>query len=166
MKKIAFLAVCILLMPFLSAKGINFQIVQITPAQTEIFEISKIFEEAVTDFFYEAGHIVTNSASCIKNDGDDNEEFKKVLLETITGGMEMLVRVEISFKEGEGLNPKGLNLNSIDNISWNIYAASTGKLVSSSQISFGNDKNIKMTEAEIYNFASFVASKISSGLRN
>ena len=150
MKKIAFLAVCILLMPFLSAKGINFQIVQITPAQTEIFEISKIFEEAVTDFFYEAGHIVTNSPSCIKNGGDDNEEFKKVLLETITGGMEMLVRVEISFKEGEGLNPKGLNLNSIDNIRWNVYASSTGKLVSSSRVSPGNDKYIYVRSGYCY----------------
>lgn len=149
------------------AKNINFQIVQNSCAADEIFAISDLFEQAVADFFFEAGHIVSNEPVCLKDSGgDDKAELKRNLSDSVLGGMDFFVSIEILFDGEKGKNPKTLDLNSINEVEWKIYDVKTGKLLAASEISPDKKKNLKKNESEIYTFASFAASKISSGLKD
>lgn len=166
MKKIFIFALALIFLPCAFSKNINFQIVQNTPGQEQVFVVSQVFEQALADFFFESGHIVSNSPVFIKSDEEgDLVELKRTLIETTLGSMDFLVRLQINYSSDSAQNPKVYLLEFVKDVTWKNYDASTGKLISSGSANPGNiDKN-ENNETGVYNFASLVASKISSGLK-
>ncbi len=167
MKKIIILSILFSFIGFsVCAKNINFQIVQNTPLQEDVFEISSVFEQALADFFFESGHIVSNTPVYIySDDSSDKSEIKRALVETVIGSMDYLVRVKINFTENGSASPKALLLECIKDIDWEIFSASTGKSLGTGRCTPEKIDNTNNNESGIYNFASFTASKISSGLQ-
>ena len=167
MKKIFFLFSLIFVSTFCFDKDKNFQVVQNTKDSDEVYLISQIFEQALVDFFFDAGHIVSTSPIFVKKDeGADKIELKKVLIDSTLGSMMYLIRVELLFEGENSKNPNNLDFTSIKKVLWNVYRVDNGKLLSSSSVIPDKTIEYKKTEAEIYNFASFVAAKISLGLTN
>lgn len=151
----------------LSAKNINFQIVQNGSVSDDVFAMSYLFEQALSDFFFESGHIVTNSSVYIRtDDGADRTELQRVLVETVLGSMDVLVRVQVNYDAGRTQSPSSFYLDSIKDVSWSNYNAKTGKYFSGGSMEVGNVDSSSNNESGVYSFASLVASKISSTLKN
>lgn len=149
------------------AKNINFQVVQNNPGQEDVFATSYLFEQALVDFFFESGHIVSNSPVCIKGEeGEEASELKKVLVETLLGSMDYLVRVQVDYNAEKSKNANVMLLECVRGVSWKTYAASSGKLISSGKLVPEKIDNTNNNENGIYNFASLAASKISAGLKS
>lgn len=149
------------------AKNINFQIVQNNPGTEEVFVTSYLFEQAMVDFFFESGHIVSNSPAIIYSDETgDKDELKKALVETTIGSMDILVRVFVNYDQVNAKNPKVFLLELVKSVSWKSYSGSTGKLISEGSLLPGPIDSTNNNESGIYNFASLAASKVSAGLKN
>lgn len=151
----------------LGAKNINFQIVQNNSGGDDVFAMSYLFEQALSDFFFESGHIVTNSAVFVKTDDEaDQTELRRVLAETLLGGMDVLVRVHVNYASCGTKSPSSFTLDSIKDVSWSNYNAKTGRYVSGGSMEAGNAGSFENNESGVYSFASLVSSKISSTLKN
>lgn len=149
-----------------NARNINFQVVQNTANKEDVFVSSNVFEQALADFFFDCGHIVSNTPVYIWTDEEsDKAELKRALVESVIGSMDFLVRVKVNFDKIHGTNPKACLLDSIESVSWENYSVDTGKLISSGSLKPGKIDDKNNNESGIYNFASDVASKISSGLK-
>ena len=168
MKKILFLFLtALVLVSEVFARDINFQIIQDNPGQEDVFDTSLLFEQAMADFFFESGHIVSNTPVYIRTDDvADKAEIKRALIESLLGSMELLVRVQIIYNPEKAKNPKAMVLDGISEIKWTAYSVKNGKLLSSGSDKPGYIDEKNNNENGIYNFGSSVASKISSGLRN
>lgn len=164
---------------FLSAcfsKNINFQVVQNVPGykddiqgqdqeQEEVFAVSSLFEQALSDFFFESGHIVSNSPVSIKKDSQsDAAVLKRALADTVLGSMDVLVRLEIEYDENRGKTPGAMVLSAIRGVKWNNYSPKTGLVISSGSAVPEKNGQKENGETEVYKFASSVAAKISSTL--
>ena len=99
-KNLLFAFTFLFFLPAVYSKNINFQVVQNNPGFDTVFAVSNLFEQALSDFFFESGHIVSNSPVFIKEDSQsDSAELKKALADTLLGGMDVLVRLEIKYDE-------------------------------------------------------------------
>lgn len=158
------------------SKNINFQVVQNVPGynynvqeqdqqEDEVFAVSSLFEQALSDFFFESGHIVSNSPVSIKKDSQsDAAELKRALIDTVLGSMDVLVRLEILYDEERAKTPGALVLSSIRQVEWNNYNPKTGKVISRGTALPEKSAQKENGETEVYKFASSVAAKISSTL--
>lgn len=158
------------------SKNINFQVVQNVPGynynvqeqdqqEDEVFAVSSLFEQALSDFFFESGHIVSNSPVSIKKDSQsDAAELKRALADTVLGSMDVLVRLEIEYDENRGKTPGAMVLSAIRGVKWNNYSPKTGLVISSGSAVPEKNGQKENGETEVYKFASSVAAKISSTL--
>ncbi len=169
MKKIwIFIFTASVFLSAVQAKNLNFQVVQNNPGQEDVFQMSYLFEQALADFFFESGHIVSNSPVYITN-GDteaDKAELKRVLIETLMGSMDILIRLEVNYIPEKANSSEVYVLDSIKNVEWKNYNARNGQLISSGEAETGPVDPQNNNETGVYNFASLVASKISSTLKN
>ncbi len=168
MKKIICLLASFFAIHGVFAGSIAIQIIQNNPAQPEkVCAASYLFEQSIIDFFFENGHIVTNSPVYISSsDKKDADELHRSLQENSDGGMDILCRVQVDFNEAEDLtNPEALLLSNIKKVSWTNYSVASGK-----EISSGSGKPPKVdqnnnNESGISEFASLVASQLNAGLK-
>lgn len=149
-----------------SAKSLSIQIIQNNPGQDRVWATSYLFEQDITDFFYDAGNIVSSSPVWISDTDEKNKgALKASLRENLEGGMEVLVRVELFYNTSESSNPDGLLLENIKKVQWKGYYTSTGVQIfeGSAVPEKTNSKN--NNEMGLSDFAGLVAYKINSQMR-
>ena len=165
-KKLLALIISLFIAQMCFAKSLSIQIVQNNNAVTgdTVCAVSQWVEQAVVDFFFESGHIVTTSPVAIYSDSEENKKnLMTALKETFLGGMDFLVRIELDYNS-EKDNPNLLLLDYIRTARWTSYESRTGKVISS-----GESRPEKITlennnEQGITTFASIMAGNISTGL--
>ena len=109
------------------AKSLSIQIIQNNPGQDKIWATSYLFEQNITDYFFDAGDIVSSSPIWISSNDDKNRgALKASLAENRAGGMEILIRVELFYNTSNKSNPEAFLLENIKNVKWKAYAVSTG----------------------------------------
>ena len=162
----AFLLTGALTLSSAMANTLSIQIVQNYGAQKDPCAISYLIEQSVIDFFFEAGHIVSNSPVRVVEGGDkDAAALKASLKETLEGGMDYLVAITVNYAVDRELTDSDpMLLQYIKNVDWTIYAAATGRPLASGskkpRLSGGNNN-----EQGIIGFSSMLASQISAGLK-
>ena len=103
----------------------------------------------------------------IKEDSlSDSAELKRALADTLLGGMDVLVRLEIKYDEKTANSAGALLPNSVKSVSWQNYNPKTGKIISDGSIFPEKVDASNNNEAELYKFASSVAAKVSSTLKS
>lgn len=141
------------------------EIVQDNPGQEEICQTSMYFEQSVIDFFFESGHIISNSPIYISVDEKkDSAQLAKALSEAADGYLSYFTSINIEYDTEKSSNPEAPLLENIKKVTWKTYSAQTGKQIAGGsavpeKITTENDNEIGIT-----NFASLVAAKISAGL--
>lgn len=141
------------------------QVVQVNPGQDKVCQTSMYFEQSIIDFFFEAGHIVSNSPIYISvNEKKDTSEYNKSIGDASAGYMAYFVSIQLEYDTTKSTNPEAPLLENIKKVEWKIYSASSGK-----QISEGSAVPEKITDdnnnvSGITDFASMVGAKISAGL--
>ena len=145
------------------SRSLSFQIIQNNPGQEKVWATSYLFEQNLTDYFFETGDIVTSSPVWISATEDKNKSALRASLnENRQGGMEVLVRVELIYNTSDNSNPEGILLENIKKVQWKAYAVSTGI-----QIFEGNATPEKATsktnnELGLRQFAGLVAYQINT----
>ena len=111
------------------SRSLSIQIIQNNPGQEKIWATSYLFEQNITDYFFDAGDIVSSSPVWIYDSDDSKNKgaLRASLDENREGGMDTLVRVELFFNTNDSSNPEGLLLENIKKVQWKAYSVMTGK---------------------------------------
>ncbi|WP_294431114.1 hypothetical protein [uncultured Treponema sp.] len=145
------------------SRSLSFQIIQNNPGQEKVWATSYLFEQNLTDYFFDTGDIVSSSPVWISDTNEKNKAALRASLdENRQGGMEVLVRVELIYNTNDSSNPDGLLLENIKKVQWQAYAVSTGlKLFEGNAVPEKADKKTN-NEVGLRQFAGFVAYKINT----
>ena len=125
-------SVFIVLLAFFSASGafsksLSIQIIQNNPGQDKVWATSYLFEQSITDYFFDAGDIVSSSPVWISDTDEKNQSaLRASLAENLEGGMEVLVRVELFYNAKDTSNPEAFLLDNIKGVAWKGYSVKTG----------------------------------------
>lgn len=149
-----------------SAKTLTIQIVQNNPGQNKVWATSYLFEQNITDFFYNSGNIVSSSPIWISGSDEKNRSsLKASLRENLQGGMEVLVRVELFYNTSNSSNPEGLLLENIKKVEWKGYYTSTGVKFFEGEAVPEKVTEKNNSEIGLNDFAALVAYKINNQMR-
>ncbi len=147
--------------------SVSFQIVQHNDSMSSVCNSVLVIEDEILNSFFNSGYIVSNSPVFIKEDSlSDSAELKRALADTLLGGMDVLVRLEIKYDEKTANSAGALLPNSVKSVSWQNYNPKTGKIISDGSIFPEKVDASNNNEAELYKFASSVAAKVSSTLKS
>ncbi len=148
------------------ASSLSIQVVQQYDAQKEPCAISYLIEQSVIDFFFDAGHVVSNSPVRVVEDATkDTAALKTALKDTLEGGMDYLVSITVHYAvDHELADSDPMLLQYIKNVDWTIYSSASGRALISGtrKPSLTNSNN---NEQGIVGFSSLLASQISAGLQ-
>ena len=149
------------------AKSLSIQIIQNNPGQEKIWATSYLFEQNITDYFFDAGDIVSSSPIWISASEDKNKSALRASLdENRQGGMEVLVRVELFYDVKNSSNPDGLLLNNIKNVEWKAYALDTGREIFKGKAEPERVDSKNNNELGLSQFAGYIAYKINTQMKS
>lgn len=149
------------------ARSLSIQIVQNTPGQEKVMSISYLFEQSVIDFFFDSGNIVSSSPIWISSTAEKNKTaLENALDENRTGGMDILVRIELLCSPGAEANPASLILDSIRNAEWKGYSVPTGAEIFNGSAAPKNEPIFDNSGSGISYFAGSVARAIDAQIKN
>lgn len=148
------------------ARSLSIQIIQNNPGQEKVWATSYLFEQNLTDYFFDAGDIVSSSPVWISDTDEKNRgALKASLQENYDGGMEVLVRVELFYNTSDSSNPEGLLLENIKKVQWKAYSVASGdQIFEGSAVPEKPDAKTN-NEMGLSQFAGFVAYEINTQMR-
>lgn len=148
------------------SKSLSIQIIQNNPGQEKVWATSYLFEQSITDYFFDAGDIVSSSPVWISDSDEKNlGALKASLRENLQGGMDTLIRVELFYNTSDSSNPDGLLLENIKKVQWKAYAVSTGiQLFEGSAVPEKPNEKTN-NEMGLSQFAGLVAYEINTQMR-
>src|SRR5574344_1417618 len=163
--------ILILLMVFAvtiaNASAISFQIVQTDSSQDKIRASSYEIEDTMMNYFFNAGHIVTNSVTVIANDSDKkNDAYKKAFNETVDGQCDFLITMNIEYDIDSSTGPDLSLLSNIKEIFWEITEVNTGKKIKAGKERIGKVSAIDDSEQGIESVANKIASIINKTIKS
>ncbi len=150
----------------LSAKSMSIQIIQNNPGQEKVWATSYLFEQNITDYFFDTGNIVSSSPVWISDTDEKNRgALKASLKENLEGGMDILVRVELFYNTGDSSNPEGLLLENIKKVQWKGYYTSTGIEIFEGNATPEKASEKNNNEMGLSQFAALVAYQINNQMK-
>ena len=135
--------------------AISFQVIQHDNTQTEVRASSYVIENALFDYFFDKGFIVTNSpAASSEDEYEDKTIYYRSMAEAKLGMCKWFVVILTDYQAGISPNPGGIYLSHIKKVDWTVYDASTGAKISS-----GTKTPEKVTERldNEYGISSFIS---------
>lgn len=115
MKK-KFLALFLLGMTaLLNAKSFSLQIVQRNTGGETIFDTSYVVEQAIMDYFFDRGTIVSNNAVIVSNNDDAKEktQLRRSFAEAQEGSMNVFIKLFLNYALEDSTNPTAVLLSNI-----------------------------------------------------
>ncbi|MBP5358558.1 MAG: hypothetical protein J6Y69_05155 [Treponema sp.] len=114
------------------AAVISFQVIQHDDTQKEVRASSYVIENALFDYFFDKGFIVTNSpAASSEDEYEDKTIYYRSMAEAKLGRCKWFVVILTDYQAGISPNPGGIYLSHIKKVDWTVYDASTGAKISS-----------------------------------
>jgi hypothetical protein len=145
--------------------SLSIQIVQVQPGQDKICQTSQLFEQSVIDFFFESGHIVSNSPIYISTTGEKDEaDLHQAIYDASAGYLSYFVSIAIQYAPAESVNPDMPRLADIKSVSWKTYSVASGQELAEGTMVPGAVTADTDNENGIISFAGLAAAKISAGL--
>ena len=150
----------------ISARSLSIQIIQNNPGQERIWATSYLFEQDLTDYFFDAGDIVSSSPIWISDSDEKNlGALNASLRENLEGGMETLIRVELFYNTNESSNPEGLLLENIKKVQWKAYAVDTGDQLFEGKAVPEKVNSKTNNEMGLSQFAGLIANQINKQMK-
>lgn len=145
------------------SKSLSIQIIQNNPGQEKVWATSYLFEQSITDYFFDTGNIVSSSPIWISDSDEKNlGALKASLKENFEGGMDVLVRVELVYNTSKSTNPEAFLLENIKSVRWKAYAVSTGIEIFEGNAKPEKSNSKNNNEQGLSQFAGYVAYKINN----
>lgn len=165
-KRGALVFVLLCLFAKVQAQVVSFQIIQHDSSQTEVRTSSYIIENALFDFFFDKGYVVTNSPTVSTFDEDDDlAVYNRSMIDAKIGRCKWFVVVFADYDVSASPNPKGAFLSNIKSVSWTLYDASTGRKLDSGEKIVGPVPDKKNNEKGISAFTFELAADLLESLR-
>ncbi|MFA6936951.1 MAG: hypothetical protein WCQ67_01830 [Treponema sp.] len=150
-----------------NASAISFQIVQTDSTQDKVRASSYEIEDTLMNYFFNAGHIVTNSVTVIANDSDKkNDVYKKAFNEAVDGQCDFLITMNIEYDVNSSTGPDLSLLSNIKEIYWEITEINTGKKIKTGKERIGKVSAIDDSEQGIQAVANKIASIINKTIKS
>lgn len=141
----------------LNAISFAFQIMQI--GSTEIALSTYELENAMFDYFFSKGVIISNSPiEAYATEGEKNFDFAKE--EAKSGGIEYFAELTSVRDTSSSTNPDGSLLENIKNVSWNVVNLRTGANLGGKSLVPPQAKTVKNKKQGLSDFSKEVAEQI------
>lgn len=143
------------------AAVISFQVIQHDNTQSEVRASSHVIENALFDYFFDKGFIVTNSpAASSEDEYEDKTIYYRSMAEAKLGKCEWFVVIVADFQANISPNPSGIYLSHIKKVDWTVYNATTGAQISSGTRTPAKVSNRLDNEHGISSFVAEIAQDI------
>ncbi|MBP5451522.1 MAG: hypothetical protein J6Y16_04725 [Treponema sp.] len=114
------------------ASVISFQVIQHDDTQSAVRATSYVMENALFDYFFDKGFIVTNSpAAASEDEYEDKTIYYRSMAEAKLGKCKYFVVILADYQAGISNNPGGIFLSHIKNVDWTVYDAESGAKLAS-----------------------------------
>ncbi len=149
-----------------SASVISLQIIQHDSTQDEVRGTSYAIENAMFDFLFDKGFIVTNSPTEASSDSrEDSIICKRALSDARIGMCDIFIVLKADFKDSVSQNPQGIFLSNISRVNWEIFDVSTGKSLANGRSEVGEVPFKKDNERGVAQFVRDIAEDMLVNLR-
>ncbi len=149
------------------ASSISFQIIQHDNTQDEIRSSSYVIENALFDYFFEKGFIVSNSPAANSPDESfDREIYYKAMDEAGEGFCSFFIVITADYDLEHATNPNAILLSNIKCVSWELFDVKDGHKINSGNRQTENDIPVsRNNEKGIKSFIYAVAGDIYNSLK-
>lgn len=116
---------------FLNAKSFSLQIIQKNTGGENVFDASYIVEQAIMDYFFDRGTIVSNN-SVIVSDNDSAKEKSQLhrsFVDAQEGGMNFFIKLFLNYSLENSTNPQAVLLSNIRDAQVEIVSVSDLKVL-------------------------------------
>ena len=158
LKRLVLIFVIALMPVLVFAKQISFQVVQHDESSKAVTEQSLVIEDVVLNSFFEKGYIVTNSATVVSEEPENEKLYKTGLKDAFEGYSDLFVQINLFYI----YNPENKkNNSSLNKINWTVTDIKTGKQIDSESI---NDIKPFANNKEMNNFTAVLVNEISKSI--
>ncbi|MCI5606511.1 MAG: hypothetical protein SOT46_06585 [Treponema sp.] len=158
LKRLVLIFVIALMPVLVFAKQISFQVVQHDESSKAVTEQSLVIEDVVLNSFFEKGYIVTNSATVVSEEPENEKLYKTGLKDAFEGYSDLFVQINLFYI----YNPENKkNNSSLNKINWTVTDTKTGKQIDSESI---NDIKPFANNKEMNNFTAVLVNEISKSI--
>lgn len=160
----AFLLLCALFAA--SAKSFSLQVIQRNTGGDSVFDTSYVVEQAIMDYFFEHGMIVSSNQVIVskREDASEKKEIRRSLIEAKTGCMDLFVKVYLNFALEDSKNPSAVLLSNINNAEFEILSTETTETVATGKYSPKVVPNKNDNRGGVESFATDIAADIHKRL--
>ena len=149
------------------ASVISLQIIQHDVTQDEVRGTSYAIENAMFDFLFDKGFIVTNSPTAPSFDSyEDSVILNRALADAKIGMCDVFIVLTAEYKDTVSQNPQGIFLSNITQVSWEMFDVSTGKSLGKGLSEVGEVPFKKDNERGVAQFVRDIAEDILGSLKN
>ena len=164
MKKIALTLVFSLLAFSAFAKSFSLQVVQKNTPGDEVFDSSYVVEQAILDYFFERGMIVSNGAVFVsKNDiAEEKTQIRRSMIEAKVGSMDLFVKLELDYSVLDSANPTAVLLSNIRDAKMEIISLSQNKVLASGKFTPPEANDLNNNRIGVESFAKDIAMEMQA----
>lgn len=109
--------------------SLSFHVIQHNESLTDVCESALVIEDAILNYFFDAGYIVTNLPACVsKSEEQDKKFYQNGYNDAASGSFDDFVQIKLYFTGTEEENAK-VALGNMKKISWKIVNTATGKVL-------------------------------------
>ncbi len=163
-KKLALFCILFAASIYANAVSVAFQIVQ--HGDSTIKDSSYVVEEALFEFFFNKGIVISNSPIIISDDYEKDESFfMKSLDEADEGGVKYFIEFTAEYDSTKSSNPDLALLENVKSISWKLIEVKESKVLGSGKKSPSNNGRIKNAQKGLSDFTFLLAEDIYKIIR-
>lgn len=115
----------------LNAKSFSLQIVQRNTGSDNVFDASYVVEQAIMDYFFDRGTIVSNN-SVIVSDNDaakEKSQLRRSFVDAREGGMNLFIKLFLNYSLENSIDPSAVLLSNIRDAQVEIVSVSDLKVL-------------------------------------
>ena len=148
------------------AKSFSLQVIQRNTGGDSVFDTSYVVEQAIMDYFFEHGMIISSNQVIVskRDDASEKKELRRSLIEAKTGCMDLFVKLCLNFALEDSMNPSAVLLSNINDAELEILSTETTETVATGKYSPKVVPNKNDNRGGVESFATDIAADIHTRL--
>lgn len=148
------------------AKSFSLQVIQRNTGGDSVFDTSYVVEQAIMDYFFEHGMIISSNQVIVskRDDASEKKELRRSLIEAKSGCMDLFVKLYLNFALEDSKNPSAVLLSNINNAELEILSTETTETVATGKYSPKVVPNKNDNRGGVESFATDIAADIHTRL--
>jgi hypothetical protein len=150
-----------------SAFSVVVMVEQLSGNQKKIKESTVVFEQAILDYFYDNGCIVSDTPLYVVSGTEQKPAVERTsYLEARNGYFDYFIIIRLALEQEKTDNPDDSLLENIRSVEWNIISIQTDSVIASGNENSGTLLKDGNDNEGLRRYAGFVAERINKGFLN